>query len=32
VTFVFLAYIHEVQIIDGDYGIAYGSQIHPLKP
>jgi hypothetical protein len=27
-TLIFFAYIHETQIIDGDYGVAYGSQIH----
>jgi hypothetical protein len=32
VTLIFLTYIHEVQIIDGDYGVAYGSQIHLPTP
>ena len=27
-TLLFLSYIHEAQIIDGDYGVAYGSQIN----
>src|SRR5262245_23656337 len=27
-TLIFFTYIHETQFIDGDYGIAYGSQTH----
>ena len=29
VTLLFLAYVHQTQIIDGDYGVAYGSRFRP---
>src|SRR5262249_6830365 len=30
VSSAFLAYVHQVQRIDGDYGTAFGSQAHAL--
>jgi hypothetical protein len=32
VTLIFLVYIHETQIIAGNYGVAYGSQLHSPVP
>jgi hypothetical protein len=29
VTVLFLAYIHQAQVIHGDYGTAFGAQLHP---